>query len=313
MAPTHGGALMLVDTASLYYRAFYGVPDRRAPDQAPNNAIRGFLDMLATLVAAYRPQGLVACWDDDWRPAFRVAAIPTYKSHRLRSGSDAEEDVPPLLVPQVPVITEVLGAIGISRVGAAGYEADDVIGTLAERACSSGIPVDIVTGDRDLFQLVDDHRSVRVLYSARGGVRDADVVDQAWLQEHYGVATGAAYADLAVLRGDPSDGLPGVRGVGPKTAASLLATFGGLGKLIEAIDAVDVRLKGAQATRLLAARDYLDKAPQVVQVVRDCPLPDSIDGELPRGVVDVRLLSRLAHEYRLGSSIDRVLVALGIG
>ena len=309
------GRLMLVDAASLYYRAFYGVPDgRKDPDLPPNNAVRGFLDMLATLLSAHSPSGLVACWDDDWRPAFRVAAIPTYKAHRLAGGSDSEEDTPPDLAPQVPVIVDALRALGLARVGCPGFEADDVIGTLVARACASPQPtgVDIVTGDRDLFQLVDDAAGVRVLYTARGGVRDATVVDQDYLAATYGVATGEAYADLAVLRGDPSDGLPGVSGVGEKTGAGLLRTFGDLAGLIAAIDDVDVRLTGAQARRRADARSYLDVAPAVVRVARDCPLPP-VDAALPSEVADARLLSELAVSHRLAPSFTRVLAALGLG
>ena len=203
--------LMLLDSASLYFRAFYGVPDqRRSPDEPPTNAVRGFLDMIATLVGTHRPTHLVACWDNDWRPAFRVNAIPTYKSHRLIEGSEVQEESPEDLTPQVPLIVDALRALGIARIGSDGYEADDVIGTLAHRARGRQ-RVDVVTGDRDLFQLVDDDAGVTVLYTARGGVRDPDVVTQAFLQSKYSVPTGQAYADMATLRGDVSDGLPGCR------------------------------------------------------------------------------------------------------
>src|SRR5512135_1669736 len=161
---------MLLDSASLYFRAFHGVPESiKAPDGTPVNAVRGFLDMVSTLVTLRRPRRLVACWDDDWRPAFRVAALPSYKAHRLAPGRRDTEEVPAALVPQVPVIEQVLAAFGIARVGHPGLEADDVIGTLATRevarASAAGVPadVDVVTGDRDLFQLVDDAAGVRVL------------------------------------------------------------------------------------------------------------------------------------------------------
>src|SRR5699024_6713900 len=161
--------LLLLDTASLYFRAFYGVPDSlRAPDGTPVNALRGLLDFVARLVADYRPDALAACWDDDWRPAWRVELLPTYKAHRVeeevRDDPDVEE-TPDLLSPQVPLIAEALTLLGIAVVGAEEYEADDVIGTLSRRWDG---PVDIVTGDRDLFQLVDDARGRRVLYTARG-------------------------------------------------------------------------------------------------------------------------------------------------
>ena len=205
---------MLLDTASLYFRAFYGVPDTlTAPDGTPVNAIRGLLDMIARLVRARQPSQLVACLDADWRPAFRVAAIPSYKAHRARP--DGSEEVPPALAAQVPVIEEVLAAAGIALAGAPGYEADDVIGTLTARARR---PVEIVTGDRDLFQLVDDERQVRVLYTVRGLVK-LDIVDETAVAERYQIP-GRAYADFAVLRGDPSDGLPGVAGGGGEAAAA---------------------------------------------------------------------------------------------
>ena len=125
--------LMLTDTASLYFRAFHGVPSSvTAPDGSPVNAVRGFLDMLATLVEAHRPGRLACCLDLDWRPQFRVDALPGYKAHRV-AGPDGAEDVPDGLAPQVPVLLDVLAALGVATEGAAGYEADDVIATLAVR------------------------------------------------------------------------------------------------------------------------------------------------------------------------------------
>ena len=176
---------MLLDAASLYFRAFYGVPTSvTAPDGRPVNAVRGFLDMTARLLTAHSPTRLVACWDDDWRPAFRVDALPSYKAHRL--SPEGGEETPDELGPQVPVLVDVLAAAGIARVGAPGYEADDVIGTLATRARG---PVDVVTGDRDLFQLVDDARGVRVLYTNRG-IADIEVVDEAAVSAKYGIPGG---------------------------------------------------------------------------------------------------------------------------
>src|SRR5687768_15887387 len=202
--------LMLLDSASLYFRAFFGVPDQRtSEEEPPTNALRGFLDMVATLVTAHRPTHLVACWDDDWRPQWRVDLVPTYKTHRLTEGSDVVEESPDGLTPQVPLIREALEAVGIPRLGSPGYEADDVIGTLAERH-RGVMPVDVVTGDRDLLQLVDDEFGIRVLYTGKGGVREPDVATQSLLVQKYAVPTGEAYLDMSVLRGDTSDGLPGV-------------------------------------------------------------------------------------------------------
>ncbi len=299
---------MLLDSASLYFRAYYGVPESVvAPDGTPVNAVRGFLDMVATLVTTYRPTELVACWDDDWRPAFRVSALPSYKQHRLTPDGLGEE-TPDTLAPQVPVIVDVLAALGIARLGHPGFEADDVMATLAERAASAGRGVDVVTGDRDLFQLVDDARSVRVLYTGKG-VRNMQLVDQAFLRSKYDVDSGRGYGEMAVLRGDPSDGLPGVAGIGEKTAVGLLRRYGGLAGLMSALDAGDPGMSSAQRARLEAARDYLAVAPTVVEVVRDIPLPD-VDDALPTAPADVQALAELADRWGLRTSVNRVLAAL---
>lgn len=301
--------MLLLDSASLYFRAFFGVPARDDGAPIPTNAIRGFTDMMATLVADHGPTDLVACWDNDWRPEFRVAAIPSYKTHRLTAGSEVEEESPPDLTPQVPVIVALLAAFGICRVGSDGYEADDVIGTLATAADG---PVDIVTGDRDLFQLVDDAAGIRVLYTAKGGVRAPDVIDQAALAERYGVRTGAQYADLATLRGDTSDGLPGVAGVGDKTAATLIGRYGDLATLRAALADGDPAFTPAQRKRLTEAAAYLDVAPTVVQVARDAPLPPHLDTALPTRVADEDTLAELVATYRLESPVRRLRTALGI-
>src|SRR6476620_268491 len=247
--------------------------------------------MIASLVDRGRPTHLVACWDNDWRPAFRVEAIPSYKTHRVAEpGPDdlAGEQVPEALGVQVPIIIDALTALGIARVGVDGYEADDVIGTLATQF-SGRMPVDIVTGDRDLFQLVDE----------------------AFRAEKYGVGTGAAYADMAVLRGDTSDGLPGVAGIGEKTAAKLITTYGTLEAIRNAIDEGAPALKGAQRARLEAAADSLAAAPRVVAVAKYAAVPD-VDLAAPSAVADPTLMSRLAVEHGLTSSFDRVISALGI-
>ena len=305
---------LLLDSASLYFRAFFGVPEVIGPSGVPTNAVRGFLDMIASLVERGRPTHLVACWDNDWRPAFRVEAIPSYKAHRVAEAGDEAlngETVPDALSVQVPIIVDALAALGIARVGIDGHEADDVIGTLAT-TLRGRMPVDVVTGDRDLFQLVDDANAIRVLYTARGGVRSPDVVDEAFIAEKYGVGTGSAYADMAVLRGDTSDGLPGVAGIGEKTAAKLITTYGSLAALREAIDSGDPAIKGAQRARLEAATAYLDVARRVVDVVRDAPVPE-VDLAAPVAVADPTLMSRLAIEHGLTSSFDRVVTALQLG
>ncbi|MFB7269458.1 5'-3' exonuclease H3TH domain-containing protein [Streptomyces sp. NPDC056244] len=299
---------MLLDTASLYFRAYFGVPDSvRAPDGTPVNAVRGLLDFIARLVQDHRPDELVACMDADWRPQWRVDLIPSYKAHRVaeeRAEGPDEEETPDTLAPQVPVIEAVLDALGIARVGVAGYEADDVIGTLAGRATG---PVDIVTGDRDLYQLVDDSRGVRVLYPLKG-VGTLQLTDEALLREKYGV-DGPGYVDLALLRGDPSDGLPGVPGIGEKTAAKLLDAFGDLAGIMAAVDDPRSKLTPSQRKRLDEARDYVAVAPKVVRVAGDVPLPE-FDPALPSGPRDPAMVDALAARWGLGGALRRLLVTL---
>ena len=293
------GSLMLLDTASLYYRAFYGMPETvTAPDGTPVNAIRGLLDAIARLVRDHEPERLVACLDADWRPAFRTQAIPEYKQHRAEP--DGSEQTPPGLAVQIPLITQVLIASGMAIAEHDGYEADDVIATLATRASQ---PVDVVTGDRDLFQLVDDKRQVRVLYTIKG-LGKLDPVTEAEVAKKYDIP-GDKYADFAVLRGDPSDGLPGVPGIGEKTAAALIRAFGDLDSLKKALDLGHGGFPPGTRKKLEAARRYLDVAPLVVATATDVPLDEGIDGTLPAVPPDAELLTEIGVELGLGSSLSR--------
>lgn len=265
------------------------------------NAVRGLLDFLARFITEYRPAHVACCWDDAWRPAWRVALVPSYKAHRVAAG-DAEE-VPAELSRQVPWICEVLDALGLPIVGADDHEADDVIATLTHRARG---PVDVVTGDRDLFQLVDDARQTRVLYVARG-VAKHQRVDDAWLRAKYGV-DGVNYVDFAVLRGDPSDGLPGVQGVGEKTAASLVTRFGDLPGILENVG----ELSPAVARALTASAAYLDPARRVVAAATDVPLPDDLDLRLPHTPRHPDAFARLRADLNLGGAADRIVAALAL-
>lgn len=297
------GSLMLLDSASMYFRAFYGVPDTvTAADGTPVNAVRGLLDMITRLVRARHPARLVACMDASWRPAFRVAAIPSYKAHR--ANPDGTEQVPDGLTVQIPVIREVLTAAGVAMAEASGYEADDIIGTLAGRAEE---PVDVVTGDRDLFQLVDDARQVRIVYIARG-VSRFEVVDEAAVNAKYQIP-GRAYAAFATLRGDPSDGLPGVPGVGEKTAAALIRAFGSVEGIATALDAGHGGFPRGSREKLEKARGYLDIAMSVTKVADDAPLPP-VDGQLPAVPADADQLREFGERWGLGSSLSRFLSAV---
>ena len=310
--------LMLLDSASLYYRAFYGVPDRfTAVDGTPTNAVRGFIDMVAQLIERFAPDQLVACWDDDWRPQFRVDLVPTYKAHRVAdesdrgiqsspdtSGEDGVEEMPDSLSLQEPMIAEVLKAVGIPIIGASGFEADDVIAQLARNHIGG---VDIVTGDRDLFQLVDDSRGVRVLYTARG-LAKLGIVDDTWVEAKYGVTAGH-YADFALLRGDASDGLPGVSGVGEKTAARLVNEFGSIDGILAAArdDGSDIT-KRVRAS-LLTSADYLKRADPVVRLNHHVGLPAG-PYPVPREPHDEKKTAQLADEYRMQRQFARLQQAV---
>ena len=300
--------MMVLDSASMYFRAFFGVPEVTAADGTPVNAVRGFLDFISRLVGEYRPSHLVCAWDHDWRPQWRVDLIPSYKAHRVVRANPGPkpdiEEVPDPLETQVPIILEVLAAAGLCVVGADGFEADDVIGTLA-----TGAPmgVDVVTGDRDLFQLVSDAQDVRVLYIARGVGRHERVTDHV-VVEKYRVLPGQ-YADFATMRGDASDGLPGVPGIGEKTAASLLLKYGDLRGIVAAAGDPASDMSPGPRRRILDAAEYLLVAPQVVAVTRDIDLPP-YDATLPTAPRDPGRLEELAGRYNLASPVARLVAVL---
>lgn len=262
-------SLMVFDTSYLYYRAFFGVPSSlRAPDGSPVNAIRGLLDALARLIEQYSPSRVACAWDDDWRPAWRTELVPSYKAHRVLdevpAGVDAEE-TPDELGVQVPLIREVLEAVGMPIIGAADHEADDVLGSLAAQHDGRCW---VVTGDRDLFQLVDEE--TRVIWVGQG-VAKHQVVDANWLEAKYGVLPHR-YVDFSVLRGDPSDGLPGVRGVGEKSAARLTESFASLEALVTASLDGSGQISPAIRRSISESAEYILKAEAVVSVVLDLPL-----------------------------------------
>ena len=283
---------LLVDYSSLLYRAFHSMPDT-----VPMHGVHGFLSMLARLIVDRKPVALGIGVDDDWRPAFRVEALPSYKAHRV---AETEDEADPV-APQEALGRRVLAALGIAVVGADGFEAEDVIATLAARTRE---PVEIVSGDRDLFALVRDPH-VRVLYPLRG-VSTLLEVDEAEIGRRYGIP-GRAYGDFALLRGDPSDGLPGVPGIGEKTASKLVAEHGSLAAILAC-----PTLAPTIARRLETARDYLAAAQRVVLPVADVPLP-AVDLTLPASPRDPTALARLTDEHSLGGPVERLRRALGMG
>ena len=302
--------LLLLDSASLWYRAFYGLPQSMvSPSGLPVNAIRGYLDSIARMAVTYHPDRIVACLDGDWRPSWRTDLIPEYKANRIEeesddgSLSDAAEELE-ILEAQVPVIMEVLDAIGIPLIGIDDYEADDVIATLSVREPG---PTFIVTGDRDLFQLVDDKRKVKVAYIAKG-ISQHELVDLKWIKNKYEIP-GDRYALFATFRGDPSDGLPGARGIGPKGAATIANSFATIEEVIEAANNSSSKLSASLQRKILESAEYLRKAEIVVNCVDDLRLPKG-PFNLPKKVLNSKALETLAKSYGIDSSVKRLLSAL---
>ena len=287
---------LLVDASSLAYRAYHAMPEVHAPDGTLVNGVVGFLNFVSRLLVDRNPSRLVVAFEfgNDWRPDFRVTLLPEYKSHRVAAEGAPVDPVEP----QILVIAEVLRALRIAIANAEECEAEDVIATLAHRFEG---PIEVVSGDRDLFQLVADPR-ILVLYTLRG-VSDLAHVTQQWVHDKYGIP-GDRYLDYAILRGDPSDGLPGVRGIGEKTAAALLTKYGSLDAVLAAKD-----LSSTVRAKLNAGRDYIVSARRVVGAVLDCSVGD-VDGAIPRGAPSPRV-KELAERYGITASVNRVVEALG--
>ena len=296
--------LMLLDSASLWYRAYFGMPDTLvSPTGEPVNAIRGYLDMTARLINLYRPNRLVACIEGDWRPSWRVDLFPEYKANRL--DVEGEEEEPDTLGPQIPILLDLLEAFGIPLVGVDDYEADDVMASYAVREKG---PIKIVTGDRDLFQLVDDKRKVNVVYLAKG-ITNHDHVDIKWIADKYDIP-GERYALFAMIRGDASDGLPGIRGIGEKGAAVIAKHFTSMEDVMSAALSDDERLTPNLRKKLIESREYAKIAPKLVHCALDVPLPN-LDLKMPTKPDSLDEIYQYQRDYGLGASVDRLIAALG--
>jgi 5'-3' exonuclease len=290
---------LLLDTSSLMYRAFFAIPptvtDRHG---RPVNALHGYLDMCARLIGDRGPDEVVHCFDHDWRPAPRVAAYGGYKAKRAPDPEGLPE--------QFPALRELIVAAGMSHAEAVGWEAEDAIGSLCARADRRD-RLDIVTGDRDLIQCVRDP-SVRVLFTRRG-VSELDVFDEAGVEARFGVHP-RRYADFATLRGDPSDGLPGIRGVGEVTARALVHTYRSLEEMEEdarADRAGPGPLRGVRhlKAKIREAADYLAAMREVVPIRTDLPV-EKVAGEPDDGRLDA-----LAQALGLTGPVARLRAALG--
>lgn len=296
--------LMLLDSASLWYRAYFGMPDTLlSPSGMPVNAIRGYLDMTSRLIVKYKPDRLVACLEGDWRPSWRVELFPEYKLNRI--DDEGQEDEPDTLGPQIPVLLDVLDALGIAMVGVDDYEADDLLATFSVKQKG---PIRIVTGDRDLFQLVDDKRDVKIVYLAKG-ISNHDLVDIQWISDKYQIP-GDRYALFAMIRGDSSDGLPGIKGIGEKGAANIANQFSSLEEVMKAAENSDERLTLNIRKKLLESAAYAAIAPKLVGCALDVNIPQ-LEISMPPKPKSMKKIEQLKDEYGLGASIDRIVSALG--
>lgn len=297
--------LLLIDSASLWYRAYYGMPDSLlAPNGEPINAVKGFIDMSARLINHYQPTRIAMCLDGDWRPSWRVELFPEYKANRIDQESGEGEEEPDLLTPQIPLIIDFFEAAGFALVGVDDYEADDVIATMSVNEMG---PTRIVTGDRDLFQLVDDKREVAVAYLAKG-ISNHDLVNINWIANKYQIP-GDRYALFAMIRGDSSDGLPGIKGIGEKGAAEIARNFSTMNEVIEAAKSDDERLSANHRKKILQDIDYAHIAERLVSCATDVRLPD-LNLEIPNAAENMEYLLGLKKDYGLGASVDRFLSAL---
>lgn len=296
--------LMLLDSASLWYRAYFGMPDTLvSPSGLQVNAIRGYLDMTSKLINLYKPNRIVACLEGDWRPSWRVELFPDYKMNR--PDESGEEEEPDTLSPQIPILLDLLEALGVPMLGVDDYEADDLMATFAVNQPG---PVRIVTGDRDLFQLVDDKRDVKVVYLAKG-IANHDLVDSKWIEQKYEIP-GDRYGLFAMIRGDASDGLPGIKGIGEKGAASIAKQFTNLDEVMKAAIHDDERLTTNVRKKLLESAEYAKIAPKLVGCATNVSIPE-MKIDLPNKPLNTQKIQNMKEEFGLGTSVDRIMNALG--
>ncbi|HEU5307840.1 MAG TPA: DNA polymerase I [Acidimicrobiia bacterium] len=287
--------LLLIDGLSLAYRAFYALPaDLATPEGTVTNAVYGFTSMLVKVLGDEHPDGIAVVFDAPG-PTFRHALDADYKGNR--------KETPDLFVPQLPLIHEVVDALHIPTLQLPDVEADDVIATLATRAAAEGLDVVIVTGDRDSYQLVADPH-VKVLYNRRG-VSDYALYDEAGIKERTGV-TPAQYPEYAALRGDPSDNLPGVPGIGEKTAAKLVNTYGDLEGIFDHLD----ELPPKQRQNLGDARERVFLNRDMSRLRLDCEV-DVEPADLRMGAWDREEVRVLFDQLAFRTLLPRLFEAIG--
>lgn len=298
--------LLVLDTPALYYRSFHGLPDTiRSPHGRPVNAVRGLLDTIAQLVQQWGSTRVVAVMDADWRPDFRTAILPEYKAHRIVDEVRGTE-TPPELEEQLPVLFDAVSALGIPIAEVPGTEADDVIASIVAQRVDEEIVV--VSSDRDLLALLEPGRRVRIHRPRTGGRWETTA--PADLPELYGVADGTAYRALAALRGDPSDGIPGAPRIGEKTAAKLVAGYGGLEEIIAAAQA-GAKEHGLSDLRRQSIVEHADAVRAGARVMEGLPDLDVAEFvEAAGSAPDAQRAAALGAEWGLERAIARALEAL---
>ncbi len=305
---------LLVDSASLWYRAFYGMPESRSATTGfPNNAIKGFFDGLARIITRYRPKEIGICLDDNWRPQWRVDLYPGYKLNRLEvhgagaAQGESEEPEPDLLTPQIAPIIELCALLGLHPISVEDQEADDVIATLADRSEEASIRV--MTGDRDLFQLIRPATDLQIIYLAKG-ISQHELVDASYISTRYGIPA-ERYGLFAAIRGDASDGLPGIKGIGEKGAAAIVNSFDSMEAVIEAAKSETTLLSSTHRKRILADLDYANVAERLVACRTDLEISHQDLGNWKERC-DLIEFRRRAKEWELGSTIERITAALDL-
>jgi DNA polymerase-1 len=291
------GPIYLLDGNSLVFRAFFALPiDLATKAGQVTNAVHGFTSMLVMLLRDMKPSGMAVAFDRP-EPTFRDEIVEDYKGNR--------PETPDLLLPQFDLVRRVLHALGIAVIEVAGFEADDVLATLATRARDAGRDVVVVTGDRDAFQLVEDPH-VKVLYTKRG-ISDTVLYDEVGIEERTGVRP-ASYPALAALRGDTSDNLAGVPGVGEKTAAKLVTTYGDLDGVFAHVDELTPKLR----ENLAAHEEMVRRNASVIPLVRDMDLEVGLD-DLALGRWDADDVRDTFAELELKSAWGRLAPIIGTG
>jgi 5'-3' exonuclease len=280
-----------VDLSSLAYRSFYGLPDSiKSTEGKPVNAIKGYLDALNRFIKMYKPKEIIHAMDEDWRPQWRVNLLPQYKAHRVEESD--EELVPDDLEYQLAILPQILQDMGMKVVGAPKAEADDLLAVI----CHERNNVVVITGDRDLLQLINDKKSNAVHMLGKDG---GTLFTEKEVLYKYGVKSNQ-YVDFSVLRGDASDGLPGVKGIGEKTAAKLIYEFDNVENLISEATKGNASISKRISASILDSTDYIKNAIKVVTLKND------LDIDLSRRTHGIGISEQRAKylNLKIGNQLD---------